>query len=320
MKLIQLFFVCLFISSTNTFAQYTDDINSNRPGNSMSAFSVGKTVLQVESGLNYINENHSLLGYTAKGYSADLTTRYGFFREQLEAVLNFNYQNDCYNLDTLGIHRRGLKTTTFGFKYLVYDPMKNYDKPANVYSWKANHKYDWHSLIPSIGVYAGFNINSNKELFARTSQTIGTFGPKAMLITQNILPRSCVLVTNVFMDQYKTSMQTLGYVVTFTKGFNDHWSGFIENRGLKNDYYSDGIFTGGAAYLLSNNIQIDASVSRNYKDTPKILYVGIGASWRFDGNYDEVLYRTPKKEDKKDKSKKSKDKGKSKSKKRKDSF
>lgn len=276
----------------------------------MSAFSVGKTVLQVESGLNYINENHSLLGYTAKGYSTDLTTRYGFFREELEAVLNINYQNDCYNLDTIGIHRRGIKTTTFGFKYLVYDPLKNYEKKIDVKSWKANHRYDWHSLIPSIGIYAGLNINSNKELFARTNEAIGTFGPKAMLITQNILPRSCVLVTNVFMDQYKTSMQTLGYVVTLTKGFNDHWSGFIENRGLKNDYYSDGIFTGGAAYLLSNNIQIDASVSRNYKDTPKLLYIGIGASWRFDGNHDEVLYRVPNKDKgKKEKVKTKKRKG-----------
>ncbi len=317
MKLIHLIVFSLFILSTTSFAQYTDDINSNRPGNSMSAFSVGKTVLQVETGVNYINESHSILGYTAKGYSADLTMRYGFFREQLEAVVNFNYQNDCYNLDTIGIHRRGIKTSTFGLKYLIYDPMKNYEKKIDVKSWKANHKYDWHSLIPSVGVYAGFNINSNKELFARTNQAIGTFGPKAMVITQNILPRSCVLITNIFMDQYGTSMQTLGYVVTLTKGFNDHWTGFIENRGLKNDYYSDGIFTGGAAYLLSNNLQIDASVSRNYKDTPKLLYVGLGASWRFDGNYDEVLYRSPKKEDKKDNSKKSKDKG-GKSKKRKD--
>jgi len=228
----------------------------------------------------------------------------------LEAVLNINYQNDCYNLDTIGIHRRGIKTTTFGFKYLVYDPLKNYEKKIDVKSWKANHRYDWHSLIPSIGIYVGLNINSNKELFARTNEAIGTFGPKAMLITQNILPRSCVLVTNVFMDQYKTSMQTLGYVVTLTKGFNDHWSGFIENRGLKNEYYSDGIFTGGAAYLLSNNIQIDASVSRNYKDTPKLLYIGLGASWRFDGNYDEVLYRVPNKDKgKKEKVKTKKRKG-----------
>jgi len=83
MKLIHLIFFSFYIISSNTYAQYTDVINSNRPGNSMSAFSVGKTVIQVESGLNYINEKHDLLEYTANGYRADLTTRYGFFREQL---------------------------------------------------------------------------------------------------------------------------------------------------------------------------------------------------------------------------------------------
>ena len=107
-------------------------------------------------------------------------------------------------------------------------------------------------------------------------------------------------------------MQSKGYVVTLTKGFNDNWSGFVENKGIKNEYYSDGIFTAGAAYLVSNSLQLDASVSRNYKDTPKLLFVGLGASWRFDSNYDEVLYRTPKKEKKKDKSKKSKEKEKTK--------
>jgi hypothetical protein len=305
------FFVCI-VWFQNSDAQYTDDINSNRPGNSVSAFSVGKTVFQLESGVNYLDESHTILDYKAKGYGVDLTARYGFYKEQLEAVVTLNYQNDYYNSDILSQHRNGIKTTTVGFKYLFYDPMKNYEKPTNFLSWKANHKYDWHYIIPSVAGYVGFNLNTHKELFSRTTETIGTFGPKAMLITQNILPKSCVLITNIFMDQYGTSMQSLGYVVTLTKGFNDQWTGFIENKGIKNDYYSDVIFTAGVAYLVSNSLQLDASVSRNYKDTPKLLYAGIGASWRFDGNYDEVLYRTPKKEKKKDKSKKSKEKEKTK--------
>ena len=310
LKLLAIFSCSLWF--LNSFAQYTDDINSNRPGNSMSAFSLGKTVFQLESGINYLDESHNLLDYKAKGYGVDLTARYGFYREQFEAVINLNYQNDCYDSELLSQHRKGIKTTTIGFKYLFYDPMKNYDKPTNVYSWKANHQYDWHYIIPSLAGYVGFNLNSNKELFSRTTETIGTFGPKAMLITQNILPKSCVLITNVFMDQYGTSMQSLGYVVTLTKGFNDQWTGFIENKGIKNDYYSDGIFTAGAASLVSSSLQLDASVSRNYKDTPKLLYAGLGASWRFDDNYNEVLYRSPKKEKKKDKSKKSKEKEKTK--------
>ena len=45
------------------YGQHTDQINSNRPGETMSAFAVGKSVIQVESGIYGITENHSLLNY-----------------------------------------------------------------------------------------------------------------------------------------------------------------------------------------------------------------------------------------------------------------
>ena len=56
----------------------------------------------------------------------------------------------------------------------------------------------------------------------------------------------------------------------------------------KSDFYSDAILRGGAAYLLSNDIQIDASISNSLKNTPSIVYGGIGFSWRYDANYKEV--------------------------------
>lgn len=46
-------------------AQFTDVINSNRPGESMAAFSVGKTVFQAEAGLFMINEKDDDLQYDA---------------------------------------------------------------------------------------------------------------------------------------------------------------------------------------------------------------------------------------------------------------
>ena len=48
-------------------AQFTDDINSNRPGRSMMAFSVGKSIFQTESGINYVSEDHKALDYKANG-------------------------------------------------------------------------------------------------------------------------------------------------------------------------------------------------------------------------------------------------------------
>jgi hypothetical protein len=39
----------------------------------MSAFAVGKSVIQVETGIFAIHENHRLLGYDAKGFGANFT-------------------------------------------------------------------------------------------------------------------------------------------------------------------------------------------------------------------------------------------------------
>jgi hypothetical protein len=46
-----------------------------------------------------------------------------------------------------------LKQTVLGAKYLIYDPLKNYE---NIYSWKANHSFNWHQLIPAVS-FAGAN-------------------------------------------------------------------------------------------------------------------------------------------------------------------
>ena len=42
--------VLFLFTSSNAIAQYTDQINSNRPGMSIGAFSVGKNVFQSELG------------------------------------------------------------------------------------------------------------------------------------------------------------------------------------------------------------------------------------------------------------------------------
>jgi hypothetical protein len=100
-----------------------------------------------------------------------------------------------------------------------------------------------------------------------------SISPKAMLITQNHLgDGTWVFVTNIIADYIATDYPSYGYVLTLTKGFNDKWSGFVENQGFKSDFYSDAILRGGAAYLINNNLQIDASISTNFKDTPTVLY------------------------------------------------
>jgi hypothetical protein len=286
-------------------AQYTDVINSNRPGKSMGTFSVGKTVIQAESGLYYTSDKHDVLHYDSKGYGIDMDVRYGAFLEQLEFILNLEYQHDKFSNNALDEKRNGLRQMTIGAKYLVYDPNKNYEKKPNLYSWKANHTFNWHEFVPSVGVYGGINLNLFDSPFIARPEK---WTPKGMIMTQNQFGK-WVLVINFIADDLISDYMSLGYIVTVTRGFNEKWSGFLENQGISGDYYSDGIFRGGAAYLLKENMQIDASVGQNIKNTPSIFTASVGFSWRFDANYQDVILRAPKqKEDKKSKAEKKKEK------------
>lgn len=306
---IKTFFVVSFLLICATqYAQYTDIINSNRPGKSMSAFSVGKTVIQVEAGLYGIKENHDLSRYEANGFGTELDVRYGVFFDQFEFTLNTQYQYDWYQAPLINDTRGGFKQITVGAKYLIYDPFIKQDKP-NVYSWKANHKFNWNQFIPAVAVYAGINFNLGNNPY--TFPTDRSLSPKVMIITQNHFGSKWVWVNNIIADKYLTDCPTLGIISTMTRGFNMRWSGFLEFQGYKSDWYADTVFRLGAAYLIRENIQLDASFTKNVKDTPSLLLANIGMAWRFDNNY-ETNYKRVKNDKKKDsKGKKSKqDKGK----------
>ena len=294
--------------SVSQYAQYTDIINSNRPGKSMSAFSVGKTVIQAEAGLYGVREKHDLLRYEANGFGTELDVRYGAFFDQFEFDLNTQYQYDWYKAPLVNDTRTGFKQITVGAKYLIYDPFIKEDKP-NVYSWKANHSFKWKQFIPAVAIYAGANLKLGNNPF--TFPTDRTISPKVMVITQHHFGSKWVWVNNIIADKYLTDYPTLGIISTMTRGFNMRWSGFLEFQGYKSDYYADTVFRLGAAYLVLENMQLDASFSKNVKDTPALLLANVGMAWRFDSNYETNYKRVKndKKKDKKDKKSK-KDKGK----------
>jgi hypothetical protein len=287
LKIRILVLVIVFSIPNSNFGQHTDQINSNRPGETMSAFSVGKSVFQMETGFYGSKENHSLLNYNSNGYGLDMMMRWGLFMEKLELIADIQYQNDRFNSLLNTVDRSAMKKTVFGAKYLIYDPFKNYEKKINVFSWKANHSFNWHQLIPAVSVFAGanFTLSNNPYYFSPKS----AISPKIILITQNHLgDGSWVFITNIIGDYIGTEYPSYNYVLTLTKGINRNWSGFIENQGIKSDFYSDAIVRGGAAFLINDNMQIDASISSSLKTTPSILFGGVGFSWRYDANYKEV--------------------------------
>lgn len=283
-------------------AQFTDEVNSNRPGKSMMAFAVGKSVIQTEAGMNYISENHKKLNYDAKGFLGDIALRWGLFKEELELLAEIQYQKDTKEMYGVSNSRSALRQTLFGAKYLFYDPFKNYEEKPNLYSWKANHRFKWRQFIPALAGYAGVNFNfSENKLFYNSEVPEAKISPKAMIIAQNHFGTRWVLVTNLAYNKIGSEYASIDYILTLTRGINQNWSAFIENQGYNGKYYSDGVFRMGAAYLIRKDMQLDASIAKNIKTTPGIFYGGIGFSWRFTKNYKEVKMAKPGTQSKMDK-------------------
>ncbi|WP_456314391.1 transporter [Pseudomonas shirazensis] len=307
LKIKNLLFTAFIFAPQLFFAQYTDVINSNRPGETMSAYAVGKSVIQAEAGIYGIKEKHDLMNYDATGLGTDLTFRYGAFLEKLEFVLDLQYQMENFDTPYTSYKKNNFRQTVLGAKYLIYDPFKNYEKTKNIYSYKANHRFDWHSLIPAVSVFAGANFVGADNPYSFSPES--SISPKLILITQNVFGGGkWVFVTNIIADYITTDYPSYGGVLTLTHGFNNKWSGFIEAQGYKSDFYSDALGRGGAAYLINANLQVDASVSSNFKNTPSILYGGVGVSWRYDASYKEkqMEFKRESRKSKKDKDPKDK--------------
>jgi hypothetical protein len=286
-----LILILAFVTN-QAFSQYTDVINSNRPGVSRSAFSVGTNVVQFEVGPYIIKEERiPATAYEISGFGADFAVRYGLLFEQLELNVEGTYQNDTksYTSNLAAEEKRSnFKSVTIGAKYLVFDPYKNEEnnKP-NLYSWKANHSFKWKSLIPAIAVYAGANFDTENNPY--TAPGIEGFSPKIMLATQNNFAGGWVFVMNFIKDRIGTDQSDFSYILTLTHSFSPQWVIFGEAQGIQSDFYADNLFRFGGAYLWTKNFQLDTALTFNNKDTPSVLSVNLGMSYRLDFHKDKEI-------------------------------
>ena len=283
--------ILIFFISHSTFSQYTDLINSNRPGVSRSAFSVGTNVLQFEAGPYILKEEHTPLQNEVSGFGADFAVRYGLFFEQLEINIQGTYQNDTFtdNRSVISTEnkRSNFKSFTIGAQYLVYDPYKNDDGKPNLYSWKANRGFKIKSLIPAVAVYGGANFDTKDNPYL--GPEVEGFSPKVLLATQNNFSGGWVYVMNFIYNRFTTDYPEFQYILTLTKSINKKWVVFAEAQGIDNDIYADNLFRFGGAYLLSENFQLDTALTFNTKDTPSVFSVNFGGSYRFDFHRDKEI-------------------------------
>ncbi len=308
-------------------AQYTDQINSNRPGASIGAFSVGKNVIQSEFGLAFNHYSHD--GYNNSTFSGGIgfmALRWGFLFEPLELTLESKYLlgslNSKIGLAPLPSTKKGFLQNFIGLKYLIYDPFRK-EREQNVYSWKANNGFKLRDLIPAVSLTLGPNINFEKNnpfpfnnVFGNIYrpiffQNLGVPPDKepflhlrGVLATQSHFLGTWVFVTNFSYDRYLSIDPEIGYILTLTHTLNPYWSVYVEHQRGKSKLYSDYLFRFGFAYLYSNNIQVEGTLGGSTKSTPSRILANLGVSYRLDFHKDfvsaeEIQSKALKKEEKK---------------------
>ncbi len=267
-----------------TQAQYTQTINSNRPGLTQGAYAVGENVFQLETGLSYGNDKHRLRRADADIFGVNYQLRYGFKSSRFEFVFDgtFIAQNEKI---LVGPSFRNFQTAAFqqntiGGKYLVYDPWINREMEGpNLRSWKQNNTFQWWHLIPAVSGYLGVNTNFESSVLMPPGDPFAS--SRMALITQHNYKR-WVLVSNFIMDRVETDFRSFIGIFTLTHTLNYDWSIFGEFQSIIGDFYSDELLRGGAAYLINRNLQVDVSGLVNFKDTPQRWQVAAGISYRFD--------------------------------------
>lgn len=268
-------------------SQYTDVINSNRPGLSVSAYAVGKNVLQLEMGVGFEQSDHSLLNTQSNILGSDLSLRYGLLFEQLEINWEGTFQNESKTFVNSGIETSFAKFSRnrLGLKYLLYDRYKapERNKP-NLYSWRKNNLFQLKNLIPSVSLYGGatFNLLDNPNFMGDP-----TVMYRVMVATQSRLTPRFVLISNIAYDRISSDFPEINYLVSLSYAFrNPKWSTFIEHQGINSDRYADILLRGGVAHLLGDGLQIDANMGASFKNTPSRIFVSAGFSYRFDFHQD----------------------------------
>ena len=283
----RLLFFFSFCSSILVHAQYTEVINSNRPGLSESPYSVGSGVYQFESNLFYRKVPVTETFSNPQSIGLNLLFRTSFFFEKLELNLNTSLSNDKIafkNIFESSYYKTGLSDLTLGAKYLVYAPTYE-DKSKEIRSWKARHTFDWKRWIPHVGIYAGLNFGS----LLTDYYDKGGITPKVGILLQNEFSDKLNVITNLYYNNIGSDYTEYSYIVTGTYNFNDYWSGFAELQGVFEKYENKSSIGGGAAYLLSENIQINASIRANFERKEVGITSGIGVSYRFNKHNDNFV-------------------------------
>lgn len=285
--------LCCFISLFHAHGQYTEVINSNRPGFNDSPYAVGVGVYQLEmtSDIRYHEKISNFTDFSAWTNQIDFHTgiisEYLEFHVKLADEQNWMFEESIFGASQLGAN---LLYSSVGLKFLIFQ--REYKDPnLEIRSWKKKNAFDFRRLVPSIALEFGYSIPlfqnqsegllhsefENSDIHLTTKST-----PYIKVLTQQNLSDRWTILANFSYENLNLGIVSLGshFILSSSSAV------FIDYRGQINFPYNKHLWQTGFAKLLGENTQLNLGLGSNFNWDNKLLFANIGLSWRIDKHKD----------------------------------
>ena len=286
-------FVFLVFTYFTTHAQYTNVINTNRPGFTESPYSVGSGIIQLESGLTYQYSKNNHLKNEFDNVLALENLRFSLFSERLEFIISGaqNYYQVKNEFDNTIDENVGGFSLGGGAKFLIHQPTYK-DKKKEIRSWNKRYAFDWSRLVPAIGisVAGNYQFNSDVKKFD-TKYTPNTRYEtifRGALLLQNNLSDYWVVTNNIAFETALDKTNNVSLTTTSSYTASDNWVIFLEGKTYFSPInYAEGRF--GLGYMINPNLQLDSSMNLGFLPNTTFMGFTMGVSYRIDRHEDSYF-------------------------------
>ncbi len=236
-------------------AQTATVIRTDRPGQAIVPYTVGKNFFQIQSGIEKSSYSHA--GTQNKKFNLDSTLKWGL-SEKLELNTSVVYQQHGLIQNATDSHR-GWSDLQAGFRYNLI----------------STHK----GLVPALGLQLRIHTDLVESLYHKNRMT-----PSLMISSHHEVISLISWTNNLglsYADGFDHSL-SYSYVSNISFPITESFGSFVEVFGQIQDQKISFNADTGLAYLLTNNFQWDASVGYGDNDQTIFYFFSTGLSYRAD--------------------------------------
>jgi len=249
-----LLFLFFLISGSTLFAQYNETISSDRPGQSNSPNTLGKMVLQFQTGPQFAGASND--DFKSNGFSWPALIRFGI-AEKVDLITLWGYQSGKLKSEIFDweYSAKGINVADFGLRFNIFEETEK---------------------APALGF----------EAYYKTELTSSDFKPDYPSAKLNLMASKSYsdlfsITTNLGLDVDGSGGGSNGfYTLNFVFAVSDELSLFFENYGDFTYEDFNTYFDFGGAYVLNPDLQLDLFGGFGYNNDTFSYLVSGGISYR----------------------------------------